>query len=333
MATWKDLLATYAGLENDDQRSAWLNGILVTALQDVSTIRGSRNVLLYGSAFMQKPQAPGSSLMITFEDMNGLMSSLHGMTWSKGLTLILHTPGGVTNAAESIVEYLRSKFHDIEVVVPTFAMSAGTMISLASDRIYLANHSQLGPIDPQFVMGTGKPTSARAVVAQFEQARREIAEDLQAAHLWAPVLGTIGPALLKEAENVIAYSRDMVAGWLERYMFRADVKPAKKAKRVANLFNDAGTMNDHGHRIGRDEAHGWGVNAIPLESDQVLQEAVLTAYHAMTLLFEQSLATKIMVTSDGSAWVKNFESIEEQMIRIQRQATMAMQQADEQDDG
>lgn len=57
------------------------------------------------------------------------MATLHGMEWEKGLTLILHTPGGVTNAAESIVSYLHSKFSDIETIVPTIAMSAGTMIS------------------------------------------------------------------------------------------------------------------------------------------------------------------------------------------------------------
>lgn len=315
MATWKDLLKQFAAFENEQQRTSWLNATLVGSLTEIAVLRGGRNVLFYGSAFLQKPHVPGPNLMITFEDMNGLMSSLHGMAWSKGLTLILHTPGGVTNAAESIVEYLRSKFDDIEVIVPAFAMSAGTMVSLASDRIVLANHSQLGPIDPQFVMG-GRSTSARAVVAQFNQARDEILNDVQAAHVWAPVLGTIGPALIKEAENVIAYSGDMVAGWLAKYMFRGSADPDGEGRRVANLFNEAGTMNDHGHRIGRDEAMGWGVTVEALEDNQVLQEAVLTAYHAITLLFEQSLTTKVMITSSGNSWVKNFESPEEQMLRL-----------------
>jgi len=38
------------------------------------------------------------------------MPIIHGMDSSKGLTLIMHTPGGVTNATETIVDYLRSKF-------------------------------------------------------------------------------------------------------------------------------------------------------------------------------------------------------------------------------
>ena len=59
------------------------------------------------------------------------------MDWDKGLTLLLHTPGGVTNAAETIVEYLHTKFSYIEVIVPTYAMSAGTMISLSSNLIFI----------------------------------------------------------------------------------------------------------------------------------------------------------------------------------------------------
>ena len=71
-------------------------------LQNISRLRGNRHVIFYGSAFLQKPQAPADRLQITHEDVNAFMSVMHGMTWSKNLTLLLHTPGGVTNAAETI---------------------------------------------------------------------------------------------------------------------------------------------------------------------------------------------------------------------------------------
>ena len=63
-------------------------------------------------------------LQITHEEINGFMSVMYKMDWSKGLTLILHTPGGITNAAETIVDYLTKKFDRLEVIIPTFAMSA-----------------------------------------------------------------------------------------------------------------------------------------------------------------------------------------------------------------
>lgn len=34
------------------------------------------------------------------------MPVVHGVDCNKGLTLLMHTPGGVTNTAETIVAYL-----------------------------------------------------------------------------------------------------------------------------------------------------------------------------------------------------------------------------------
>ena len=50
------------------------------------------------------------------------MTCIHGMDCSKGLDLVLHTPGGSPAAAEAIVNYLRAKFgNDIRVIVPQLA--------------------------------------------------------------------------------------------------------------------------------------------------------------------------------------------------------------------
>ncbi len=165
------------------------------------------------------------------------MSVIHGMDYSKGLTLIMHTPGGVTNATETIVSYLRSKFSYIEVIVPTFAMSAGTMISLAADKIIMGRQSQLGPIDPQMPAG-GRIVSAIAILDQFERAKKEISEDREQAHLWAPILPSLGPALLQEAQNAIDYSEQIVTDWLEKYMFKgfenAGLKTGSKTTSTKN---------------------------------------------------------------------------------------------------
>jgi ClpP class serine protease len=73
------------------------------------------------------------------------------MDRSKGLDLILHTPGGDMAATESLVDYLRQMFgKDIRAIVPQIAMSGGTMIALAWKEILMGKHSNLGPIDPQF---------------------------------------------------------------------------------------------------------------------------------------------------------------------------------------
>lgn len=304
MPSWNDLLDEFNQLSDAD-KGAWLIGKMNAALTDVSALR-NRNVIAYGSAFLQKPQAPAPALTITHEDLNGLMSVMYGMDWSRGLTLLLHTPGGVTNAAETIVAYLRSKFGtNIEAIVPTFAMSAGTMISLSTQRVVMGRQSQLGPIDPQMPIG-GRFVSARAVVEQFDRGLAEIKADASVALAWAPVLQTMGPALLREAQNALDYGETMVAKWLATSMFAGSTDPDAQGATVARHFNDASTHKSHGRRIDRAEAQGVGVVTEELEANQDLQEAVLTAYHLITIFFEQSPATKILWSSHGRTWLKNW---------------------------
>ncbi len=65
-------------------------------------------------------------MAINDEDKNGFMMAIHKMDRTKGLDLILHTPGGGLTAAQSITNYLHSMFgNDIRVLIPQLAMSAG----------------------------------------------------------------------------------------------------------------------------------------------------------------------------------------------------------------
>lgn len=108
-----------------------------------------RNIIAYYSAFIQKPQLDGTG--IDDNDKNAFMQAVYGLDKSKGLDLILHTPGGQIAAAESLVAYIKALFgNDVRVFVPQIAMSAGTMIALSSKEIVMGKQSNLGPIDPQF---------------------------------------------------------------------------------------------------------------------------------------------------------------------------------------
>jgi hypothetical protein len=305
MPTWDQLLAEFQAQPDDQAKGVWIDARLTTSLQRVAAERGGRHVILYGSAFLQKPLVPGPFTQVTHEDINGLMTAVYQMDVARGLTLILHTPGGVTSATETIVQYLRSKFADIEVAIPTYAMSAGTMIALASNRILMGRQSQLGPIDA-LLPHVGRLISAQAVKDQFELAKTEIKGDLTLAHLWAPILSSLGPSLLNEATNALSYGETMVARWLATYMFAGAPDAAARGEAVAKYFNDAGQHKNHGRRIDRDEARTLGVIVEDIEPSADLQDAVLTAYHMMTIAFEQSAPlAKMIVTDAGRRWLRN----------------------------
>ena len=304
MAAWNELVNELEGQVGEPAKSKWLTDKNQEVLNLISEKRGGKNVIFYSSAFLQKPHTPPNLIQITHEEINGLMSVMYRMDWSKGLTLLLHTPGGITNAAETIVAYLMSKFDEFEVIIPAFAMSAGTMISLASNKIIMGRQSQLGPIDPQLPIG-GRFISARAIVDQFERAKKEIKEDLKLAHLWAPILQSLGPATLLEAKNALDYGERMVAKWLSTRMFQSRKNSVRLANATAKYFNDAAEHKSHGRRIDRDEARTQNLHIEDLEDDQGLQDYVLSAYHLATITFEKTPVTKMLSSNHAKYWVKS----------------------------
>ena len=98
----------------------------------------------------------------------------------------------------------------------------------------------------------------------------------------------------------------MVAQWLAARMFAGAGNASQRADKAAHYFNDASIHKSHGRRIDRTEAKGQGIDVEDLEANQKLQEAVLTAYHIVTLIFEKSPAAKILASHHGRLWIKNF---------------------------
>ena len=64
------------------------------------------------------------------------------------ISLILHTNGGNTAAAWRLVNLLHTFCDKLEVIIPSKALSAGTLISLGADTIVMTKQAALGPIDP-----------------------------------------------------------------------------------------------------------------------------------------------------------------------------------------
>lgn len=68
---------------------------------------------------------------------------------SKRLILILNTVGGYPDVAYRTMRHLNTIYEEIIAVVPDFAMSAGTLMSVGADKIYMKQGSSLGPLDLQ----------------------------------------------------------------------------------------------------------------------------------------------------------------------------------------
>ena len=304
MPSWSTLVDALNAQVDDVAKSAWLNQTLDKLFARVGRRRGT-NVVVYSSGFLQKPVVPPLLTSINSEDINGFMCSFHGLDFRKGLTLIIHTPGGEMPAVETIYEYMRSKFEYVECVVPAYAMSGGAMIALGCDRIVMGRQSQLGPIDAQLPLATGLVSSS-SIIEQFNVAREDISSDPTTALIWTPILQAMGPSLLEQAKKALALGQQMAERWLEHYMFEGSDGAALKASEVAEYFNSEAVHLTHGRRIGVDECVAVGLKIERLEQDQEFQDEILSIYHLLTIAFEQSPAVKIMRNQNGRIWIKNF---------------------------
>ncbi len=65
------------------------------------------------------------------------------------IDIVLHTPGGLVLASLQIARALKKHKGKVTVFVPHYAMSGGTLISLAADEIVMSENAVLGPVDPQ----------------------------------------------------------------------------------------------------------------------------------------------------------------------------------------
>ena len=106
-----------------------------------------RATILYYSGFQEHPEAPPRFLQVNSADIAGFMEACSDAP-EEELDLFLHSPGGDGEAAEQICAYLRTQFKHVRAVVPTYAMSAATMMALSADEVLMGAHSQLGPDRP-----------------------------------------------------------------------------------------------------------------------------------------------------------------------------------------
>ncbi|MBE5851247.1 MAG: S49 family peptidase [Lachnospiraceae bacterium] len=265
-----------------------------------------RNVIAYYSGFLQKP---GGNVAIDDNDKNALMQAVHGLDKSKGLDLLLHTPGGNTAATESIVNYLRSIFgNNIRAFVPQIAMSAGTMIALSCNSIVMGKQSNIGPIDPQF-----GGMSCAAVIEEFDNALQSVSKNAASIPLWQVIISKYHPTFLGDCQKAIQWSQEIVKEWLCDNMLQGRDDADQISETIIQRLGSHQHTFSHERHIHIDECKNMGIRVVELESldnreidgCKDLQDCVLTIHHTYMHTFSNSTAVKIVENHLGSAMIMN----------------------------
>jgi len=313
MPTWGELLQELEDLRADRQQRAEQGTLKPDEPAPVDLLRRKymkrlhdntgRAVITYETAWLT---AQAGDVSVGQVDVQGFMEAVSNVK-EKNLDLILHSPGGSAEAAESVMEYLRDRFDHIRAIVPHAAMSAATMMALACDEIVMGSHSQLGPIDPQFTVATpdGPRTApAQLILDQFERAKKEC-QDPRNVPAWIPIIrGTYIPGLLSVCESQMALAEEFVAENLAKHMFGSDPDADEKAKTAAAWFADHRQFRSHSRRVGREQALSKGLKVFALEDDQEFQDAVLSVHHAIDHLFSATGTFKIIENHLGRAYIQ-----------------------------
>jgi hypothetical protein len=270
-----------------------------------------RPTILYAAGWISQPNAPPLLTCVSDEDVHGLMETVHDITGSD-LDLIIHSPGGSLGAAEAMVNYLRSKFNNIRVIVPQMAMSVATMIACAANEIVMGRHSFLGPIDPQLLMQTGlgpRSVPAQAVLDQFDRALRDAVDSVKL-RAWAPMLSQYGPDLLATCQNSVRLSEQLVSEWLEDYMFHGQQNAKTQAAKIASWLSAHNMFLTHARPIPRDQLKSKGLVIRDLEANESEQDVFLSVYHAAAHTFSSTPCVKIVENHLGKAFMKmNFAGL------------------------
>ncbi|NJE11299.1 ATP-dependent Clp protease proteolytic subunit [Thermococcus sp. MAR1] len=119
----------------------------------ITMIHRQESIGLFGIPFYK---------FISVEDSEEVLRAIRSAPKDKPIDLIIHTPGGLVLAATQIAKALHDHPAETRVIVPHYAMSGGTLIALAADKIIMDPHAVLGPVDPQLGQYPG-PSIVRAV--------------------------------------------------------------------------------------------------------------------------------------------------------------------------
>lgn len=298
MPDWNQILGEISNVEGNLRSTSALDTIRRDYLAKLHQLT-DRNVIIYYSGWLQKPGIQGTE--INDEDKNGFMTVFHEIDHSKGLDLILHTPGGETGAPESLVDYLRSVFGtNIRAFVPQLAMSGGTVIACGCKEIYMGKHSSLGPIDPQ--IGN---IPVQGVVQEFKRASDEIKADPDTFLVWQPILSKYEPAFIGRCEKALVMVEDMVKGWLSTGMFENEDDAEARGSHIANRLVNYEFFKSHDRHITPEDCQDIGLKIRFLEEEPDLQDAVLSVHHACIHTLAGSRVFKIIENHTGKAFMQN----------------------------
>lgn len=230
----------------------------------------------------------------------------------RDVDVLLVTPGGSGQQVNQFVSALRPRFDHVGFLLPSRALSAGTLWALSGDEIIMDARAYIGPIDPQVRTKDGAQVPAQALLALVDEIQRRGAERLAEGKQpdWALIrlLDNIDPKELGNAISASKYVETLAQSYLAQYKFKywttrkssgLDVTPeyrVHRASEISALLCNHSYWRSHSHGITRDVAEeALKLEITHPEDHPPLQRALRRIWALFYYAFEKSNIRKAFV--------------------------------------
>jgi hypothetical protein len=279
------------------------------ALADIEAIRGRPCVAYVGNVVRPlQDSSVDAADDLPFEEMVKSVSLEH-----KKIDVFLATLGGLGQQVARFVNCLRPRFDEVDFLIPSMAMSAGTLFAMSGDSIWMNPQAALGPVDPQVPTRDGRYVPAQALLSLVNQCQNEGQQAINAGQHppWTSVriIDSIDKKELGDAMTASQYALNMTSKFLENYKFqhwvtkessRQPVTPADRTQRalaIAQALVSHDKWKSHGHSISR-EVLWQEINLRIDHPDFMLERSIRRFWALLSYTFAKTLVQKIMVSKD-----------------------------------
>ena len=185
------------------------------------------------------------------------------------LVVILTTGGGYIEVVQRIVDTLRRHYNLIDFIVPNYAYSAGTVLVMSGDDIYMNYYSRLGPIDPQIETQTGRMVPALGYLEKYNELIKKAQSGKITIAETQLLIQSFDQAELYQYEQARELSITLLKEWLVKYKFknwkitqtrRKHVTNRMKTSRAANIAREL-------NKTRKWHIHGYGISMDVLVND------------------------------------------------------------------
>ncbi len=312
MPSWKE---SQEELERrlDPQGNRDVDGFRRDKLKKIEELT-KRPLIVYATDFLNRQKVVDcrGEISIEHSDCDGLIEVTKRLE-SKSVDVLLQSPGGDPDAANSLVRILKNKFSDIRFIIPRTAKSAATMMALSGQKLLMDINAELGPIDPQMRIqksdGTINYVPAQAIIDQFENAQKSLAKDQRFLTAWLPILQQYGPGLYQQCQNAIVLSKDYVRGYLKEGMFKRFRDRDVRTETLVEYLGNHNQFKTHGAYVGIMDLRDKGAVVGILNNDRKLSEAVADLMYAISFTFLFTGAFKLFENSRADCLVRSVQVI------------------------